>query len=191
MPFDPQTAELTNRIRRGFGQRGAVSIHVDEVAVPVIPIYHLDKAPYRTSSQRFFESRDLAPAAGNVGRVELSPPAGGAAVVDQILIYNNTGAAQRFFIAVQAAAAVVGATECPELATGSTLGFAPVTLFASTPVAAGAFGQVLYQGGIGPTDFLLLPTEITINDGMELVIQTEVAAAAVRYSVNGRFYLPA
>lgn len=184
-----QRGELTERLRRFFGIVGSYAGQVDTVSSPVVVAQNLDLPPFRQDGVRFFTARSLAPAAGQVGIFRIATTGKAVAVVDQICIYNNAATAGGFRLQFQAG--VSGGSQndgkVPELSTIPLPYIGAVNSFGSVAAVPPA-ANILYQLAVNATSTLILPTEITINPGFVLEINSELAANAVRFSVSGRVW---
>ena len=185
MPIDLQTAELTSRVRRGFGQRGALSIALDETAVPVIPIYDLDSPPFRTDGVRFYcSARIPAGGAGTFAGLQLINPtnANVIAVVDQIIFGNDDAAAHSYSVAF-------------DLGTGS-IAFADIVpeKLTSSPLAPGTFtvaapgGTVMIRATLPTFGQLVIPVEIAVEPGHNVAALCADANIAAVASMSGRYW---
>lgn len=191
MPFDPQTSEMTNRIRRGFGQRGALGVHVDEVAVPVIPIYGLDQAPFRTDGVEFHGQLGVLAVAAQLSHVHVVPPSPGRTVIRQLIIANPEAAAQRYFwgSALASAFPAVGGLFTSELepAAGNATADAGGGIAGSTAAAfvgPGQEGSCIVPAGSS----LVIPMEWTLPTVSVFFIQTASVNVNLQVSVRGQFW---
>lgn len=189
MPFVPQSVELISRFRRAFGVRGSLSISVDEVAVPTVAVFNASGPPFRRTGLRWSVSRILAPAAGQVGMVNVGPIDGSSLVVDKLIV-SNTSAAGVGFIWFTQPSPPTGAIPdafCPEFdVTTTTRGVVGVASFATTPAPSGVAPSeswALPAGG-----FADLVREIVILPGCSLTVASDTVAQPFRLSISGLWF---
>lgn len=194
-----QTAEPSNRLKRGLGIRGDFTVGLNNLIVPTAALLDLSGAPYRTNGYRFLGRRGIGALAANFSSFLVCPVTGTGVkiVVDSLILTSDAVAVQKVVIGI--------ATVAASPAAGASGPFSlevdfPPTAFATgnIPVAMSITQQAGTLLSAGLTDFYLpatssqvLPMDYTIPDGFGLVVETNVVNQPLAVGVLGRVFLPA
>ena len=189
MPFTPQSSELTNRIRRGFGQRGQLSVSVDEVAVPSVGLYNLDQVPFRTDGIQWFTTLAVPSNAANNSFAQVNADPSIIAVADELTVFNTNAGNQP----INLNARLVAYAGNPNAVT-TELANVPPAAFATAPLnmsggnAAGLAGGCLSLLLLPGATYTIRQLDWFFQPGVVLEVFGGLINQSVNVSVRGRWW---
>lgn len=188
MPFTPQTSELVNRIRRGFGQRGQLSMSVDEVAVPTVGLYQLDQCPFRTDGLQWFTTLAVPSNAANNSYAWVTADPSIVAIADELTVFNTNAGNQGINLNARLVASGAPNAVTPELLPAAASAFASAPLRIEGGNAAGLIGGFLALYLVPGACYTISRLDWFFQAGVALEIYGGSINQSVNVSVRGRWW---
>lgn len=192
-----QRGELTNRLRNFFGLTGSYAADLDTTVSAVATVQNLDDPPFRQIGYRWFFSKVLAPVAGSYSRTVVFPQLNASAVLDQIIIRNNDtpNSVVVNFELVPSTGGVGSVGVVPEgvkIVGGAIVGGINGPVVASSADVVGPVPPLgaypLLQLPVGALSLAVVPTQMVIQPGAELLIYPTTLAAPFALNLSGRWW---
>lgn len=194
MPIVPQSVELIQRLREAFGLRGALSVSIDEVAVPVIPLFDASGPPFRIIGRGVMGFGRITASAGHFPRIDWGPSDGQSTLVADYAFITATTTSFETQIGLDETPPILLPTMLfteglPTPATPGVIAVAPAGAVITDSVASpvGQMGSV--RAFTNQTTIFPLGG-ISIPPGYSLFFGGMTAAADLTVTLLGRLYPP-